>query len=87
MSENQKFRIQAGETVKHRGFQIKQMNGTRWYRHDAVYVGNRRLEGSIQVRDRNGRIEVTTCFHGSCVRGANPAWLLRQNDNPESQGT
>lgn len=81
------FRIETGEKTVNRGFAIRAANGTTWYRHDTVYAkvdGKEiKLEGFIQLRRRCGSLEAITCFRGGCVQGSDPAWLLRQNQNPE----
>jgi hypothetical protein len=50
-----------------------------WYRHDAVEVDGKRLDGYIQVRSRGKRIESITCFQNSCVLGSDVNWLRRMN--------
>jgi hypothetical protein len=49
------------------------------YRLDKVKVGDKILEGSIQVRTRNGRTDCLTSFRNWCVVGVDPEWLIRQN--------
>lgn len=67
------------------GQRIRTFGG--WYRHDEVFVGERKLEGTIQVRRRHGRIERTTGFGNSCVLGMDIQWLLKMNwINPTDVG-
>jgi hypothetical protein len=50
-----------------------------WYRHDRVIVDGVTLEGFIQIRSRDGRVETSTCYKDSCVMGKQVEWLVRQN--------
>lgn len=84
------FTIEEGKPVHLTGFEIRESNGTLWYRHDTVYEGDKKLEGTIQVRKRRiakNRFDtdVTTCFRGGCVVGSRPDWLKRMNENPLPQ--
>lgn len=67
----------AGKPIKYRWGQ--------WYRHDAVHLDGKPLEGFVQVRRKyfgkriGHRIETITCFKNSCVMGRNLEWLAKQN--------
>jgi hypothetical protein len=50
-----------------------------WRKRLIVYIGEKRLEGFIQVRRRFKREDVITCFNDRCVMGSNWEWLARQN--------
>lgn len=91
-----KFRIEKGEQIYHHGNHHPcRETGTIWYRHDKVFVGDRQLEGFIQVKERRliilgrdmkrNRIETLTCSPvGGCVPGSEPEWLLRQQPSQET---
>ncbi len=64
--------------------QQKQRTSGGWYQHYDVYVVfpevSVRLEGTIQVKYRNRRIETYTGFKSMGVLGSNPEWLYRQQE-------
>lgn len=49
------------------------------YRHDQLTVNGQPIEGCVQVRERSGRVDVTTVYKDRCVLGRQHDWLLRQN--------
>lgn len=50
-----------------------------WYRIRTVTVDGILLDGHVQVRHRDGRTDVMTCYKNSCVLGQQIDWLIRMN--------
>ena len=50
-----------------------------WYQIRTVTVDGVKLKGHVQVRHRQGRTDVITCYENSCVLGQQIDWMIRMN--------